>query len=426
MVSPRTSTGFVLADESPRWHRSALMRSGLLIVIAICIVGDTLGAPRAPWLPALALAVAGVGTNLALVVSTTRVNNDQPREHDSLRPRAITSWAGNPLTRRFAQLDRASTDRLSFNVSGVLEGIGAGGLGFLAYWFVDPRWALLALSATVAYFASVNLNIYLTPANYYPRGHDSAAFTRLRSLGGLVAAVVIAAITVPAFTGQYALAALALCSTLLAVQSRIRDTDAMFRTATRLVERARCEGRADINSAIHGHLMRPVGLLYRRLEQNPAIDRSIFDDVRNINGAIREILSLDRYADKDLGWAGLLVGRAEELLTATGMRTELTVGEDTISSTDGRTARIVFDELLTNAVKAGASETRVNLTLDSNCWTMVATDNGEPIADHAWLRPHGGLRRIETLLQEHSGRLEKTDSKTVTVTWRASAQAAAP
>ncbi|MDN5545862.1 MAG: hypothetical protein L0H03_11390, partial [Rhodococcus sp. (in: high G+C Gram-positive bacteria)] len=266
---------------------------------------------------------------------------------------------------------------------------------------------------------SINVNFYLDPSNYYPHGADYRAFSILRSFAGPIALVVALAVVLPAFSGMNAVAAGALCLSVLTVGPRVRETDANLRSAAEQVTAARQAGRADINRAVHAHLMQPVGFLYRTLEQNPDIDRRFFDDVRNINGAIREILALDLSADRDLTWPGVLVGRAEEILDERGMRTHLDVSDDPIGDTDRKVARMVFDEFLMNAVKADAEEARAALLLNEGRWVLSVTDNGTPIDADMWLRPHGGLARLQLLLRHHGGRIELLGPKTVCAAWPA-------
>ncbi|WP_344710920.1 ATP-binding protein [Aeromicrobium flavum] len=419
----RTATAFAMATSSERWFRSALFRLAMTGLSVVAVLLEVRTEEHHPgWIPFVLLSVPVIGTYLALMASRTSVVDVDVFDRDAIRKGAISSWARDPLTRLLVRHDLVSAHRMAPNISGVLEFLGAACLGGLLYWFTDPYMALLSLAGTIAYLVSINLGMYLDPSLYFPGTKDNCAFSILRACAGPVALLVACAVALPAFDDEHRLTALALCLALLGVGPRIHETDASFASATDLVLSARRDGRADINAAVHDHLMQPVGHLFRTLEQRPDLDREFFDDVRNLNGAIREVLALDREPEKGLDWPGVLLGRAEEIMGETGMRTELEVGPGSISDMDRRIARLVMDEFLTNAVKAGASEARGYVGLHDGQWTITVSDDGRPIDPETWLRPHGGLSRLLRMLKQHSGRLDIESPKTVTASWRATSQ----
>ena len=108
------------------------------------------------------------------------------------------------------------------------------------------------------------------------------------------------------------------------------------------------------------------------------------------------------------------------LARAVGAKAAVYVNVDTLSADDRDLARLVLNDLVGNALNAGAGAIRVVVTPDDGHVAISVTDDAPPMADGVWKTPGTSSARLEARLCDLSGSLiskQNGTTKTVTASW---------
>jgi LytS/YehU family sensor histidine kinase len=97
---------------------------------------------------------------------------------------------------------------------------------------------------------------------------------------------------------------------------------------------------------------------------------------------------------------------------------EVTVEQ--LAAADRDLARLVLNDLVGNALNAGAGDVRVLIADDDPHLLISVTDDAPPMAPGVWKTSDTSSARLESRLVEHSGSLtlvQEAEGKTVTARW---------
>jgi glucose-6-phosphate-specific signal transduction histidine kinase len=97
---------------------------------------------------------------------------------------------------------------------------------------------------------------------------------------------------------------------------------------------------------------------------------------------------------------------------------------DQLGPADRELARLVLNDLVGNALNAGAGDVRVSIAPDGPRVVIAVTDDAPPMAPGVWKTPGTSSARLEARLTELSGSLrseQQPGCKTVTACWAAQA-----
>jgi hypothetical protein len=174
--------------------------------------------------------------------------------------------------------------------------------------------------------------------------------------------------------------------------------------------------------AAHNLVGGPFAALRRLTESRKSADPDLWDALIQVDGGLRETLHLDRSATITSDWPGLLLGRLEQISGQFGIKVYFDPPEKPFAPEDREMARFVLEDLTVNAAKYGANLIEITLKRTACRYVANVRDDGPPFAPHSWMRPGGGLERLERKLTARGGGLTlkpEMRSKVVTATWKA-------
>jgi hypothetical protein len=93
---------------------------------------------------------------------------------------------------------------------------------------------------------------------------------------------------------------------------------------------------------------------------------------------------------------------------------------ETLGTTDRDLARLVLNDLVGNALNAGATVVQVRIAADGPLVVVSVTDDAPPMAPGVWKTPDTSSARLEARLSALSGSLASTqeaETKTVSARW---------
>ena len=93
------------------------------------------------------------------------------------------------------------------------------------------------------------------------------------------------------------------------------------------------------------------------------------------------------------------------LARAVGARASVEVTVDQLGADDRDLARLVLNDLVGNALNAGATEVRVTIAPDGPLVAISVSDDAAPMAPGVWKTPGTSSARLEAKLGELSGTL---------------------
>ena len=108
------------------------------------------------------------------------------------------------------------------------------------------------------------------------------------------------------------------------------------------------------------------------------------------------------------------------LARAVGARAQVEVTVDRLGPVDHDLARLVLNDLVGNALNAGAGDILVTIAPDGPRVVISVTDDAPPMAPGVWKTPGTSSARLEARLTELSGWLrsvQQPSGKTVTACW---------
>ena len=108
------------------------------------------------------------------------------------------------------------------------------------------------------------------------------------------------------------------------------------------------------------------------------------------------------------------------LARAVGAKADIDISVDTLSAGDRDLARLVLNDLVGNALNAGAGAIDVAVAPEGAQVAISFTDDALPMASGVWKTPETSSARLEARLRDLSGSLTSVQngaSNTVTARW---------
>jgi signal transduction histidine kinase len=288
----------------------------------------------------------------------------------------------------------------------------------------DPLWArLIMLAAATMFLITTSLLIFNDHTWFNPEEMDPPAWHEIsRRLAGPITALPVCLIALPADWGPNGwLAALAISLLPLAVvSSRISDTDLILKTLPALVQEESQAGRDLVISETHGALSTNLRLIEQRAREIRDVAPCLYELAVSANSRLRETLMLAQLGRDNSTSVQNLEAPVLTLARAVGAKANVDVRVDGLSAVDRDLARLVLNDLVGNALNAGASSIDVAVAPDNGHLAISVTDDAPPMADAVWKTPGTSSARLEARLGDRSGSLTSVQNggtKTVTARW---------
>jgi signal transduction histidine kinase len=288
----------------------------------------------------------------------------------------------------------------------------------------DPQWArLVMLAAGTVFLITTSLLIFNDHTWYNPEETDPPAWHEIfRLLAGPITALPVCLIALPADWGPNGwLAALAISLMPLAVVgSRISDTDLILKTLPALVQEESHAGRELVLSETHGALSTNLRLIEQQARKIRDLAPTLYELAVSANSRLRETLTLAQLGRDSSRGVQNLEAPVFTLARAVGAKANVDITVETLSPTDRDLARLVLNDLVGNALNAGAGAIDVAIEPDDGRVAISVTDDAPAMADGVWKTPGTSSARLEARLGDLSGSLTSAHNgatKTVTARW---------
>ncbi|HEX6760343.1 MAG TPA: hypothetical protein VF086_18350 [Propionibacteriaceae bacterium] len=288
----------------------------------------------------------------------------------------------------------------------------------------DPLWArLIMLAAATVFLITTSLLIFNDHTWFNPDETDPPAWHEIfRRLAGPITALPVCLIALPAdWEPNGWLAALAISLMPLAVVgSRISDTDLIMKALPALVQEESHAGRELVISETHGALSTNLRLIEQRAREIREIAPSLYELAVSANSRLRETLTLGQLGRDSSRNVQNLEAPILTLARAVGAKADIDIRVDTLPADDRDLARLVLNDLVGNALNAGAGAIRVAVAPDGAQVAISVTDDAPPMAHGVWKTPGTSSARLEARLGSLSGSLTSAQNgvtKTVTARW---------
>ncbi len=410
MQSGKRQTGLAEWVTSQRGADYTLRAASMRVACVLSGIVAFTGGHGRPWGWAI-LAVAALGVYLSWSSGYYEVRGREPREL---------------LARRAKRSGLVNKGKATPNLAGLVEGLAALTLPLVGSWSMinsPVGWRLLAVAAAAGFIASVGSAVFLDPAWYTAAAAFPVAVERVRSVVAPLAATLTAAgvVTAP-WPGNQRWLAGGVCLLVGLFQLRVRETDRAFALGAQYADQRQLAGRTEVAGALHTLVGNPLIVLRRLAVEYEGQDPLLWDMVRQVEGGYRESLALEIGLDVTADWPGVLVGRLDAISGQFGILVSFNPPDEPMSLEDRQTARLVLDDLTMNSAKAGSTAVAVSLQRRGERYVATVRDDAPPFPTGSWLRVNGGLRRLQQRLAGRGGELileERSNSKTVTASWRA-------
>jgi signal transduction histidine kinase len=288
----------------------------------------------------------------------------------------------------------------------------------------DPLWArLIMLAAATVFLITTSLLIFNDHTWFNPDEMDPPAWHEIfRRLAGLITTLPVCLIALPADWGPNGwLAALAISLMPLAVVgSRISDTDLIMKALPDLVDEESRAGRELVISQTHGALSTNLRLIEQRARELRNVEPSLYELAVSANSQLRETLTIAEPGRAGLNNVQHLGAPVLTLARAVGAKADIDIRIDTLSASDRDLARLVLNDLVGNALNAGAGAIKVTIAPNETLVAISVTDDAPPMAHGVWKTPGTSSARLEARLGCRSGSLtseQNGTTKTVTARW---------
>jgi signal transduction histidine kinase len=288
----------------------------------------------------------------------------------------------------------------------------------------DPLWArLIMLAAGTVFLITTSLLIFNDHTWFNPDEMDPPAWHEIfRRLAGPITALLVCLIALPAKwepNGWVAALAISLLP-LAVVGSRISDTDLIMRALPGLVQEESHAGRELVISETHGALSTNLRLIEQQAREIRDVAPGLYDLAVSANSRLRETLALAQLGRDSSTSVQNLEAPVLTLARAVGAKAQINIGVDTLSAADRDLARLVLNDLVGNALNAGAGAIDVAVAPEGAHVAISVTDDAPPMASGVWKTPETSSARLEARLSDLCGSLTSVQngaSKTVTARW---------
>ena len=288
----------------------------------------------------------------------------------------------------------------------------------------DPLWArLVMLAAATVFLITTSLLIFNDHTWFNPDETDPPAWHEIfRRLAGPITALPVCLIALPADWGPNGwLAALAISlMPIVVVGARISDTDLIMKALPDLVQEESHAGRELVISETHGALSTNLRLIEQRAREIRDVAPSLYELAVSANSRLRETLLLGQLGRDSSRTMQNLEAPVLTLARAVGAKADIDISVDTLPANDRDLARLVLNDLVGNALNAGAGAIQVAVAPDGTKVAISVTDDAPPMAHGVWKTPGTSSARLEARLGGLSGSLTSAQNgatKTVTASW---------
>ncbi|MCW2812435.1 MAG: hypothetical protein JWP61_2893 [Friedmanniella sp.] len=286
---------------------------------------------------------------------------------------------------------------------------------------VAARVAMLGAGTIFLISASVSIlndHTWYNPAERPPAWHEI-----LRLGCGPIVCGMVAAVSLPATWGpEGRLAVWVICLTPISQFVRISDTDLIVRHLAPLVREESHAGRELVISETHGALSTNLRLLEQQARPLRNVAPSLYELAVSANSRLRETLTLAHIdADSSISLQSL-EAPVLTLARAVGAKAEVTVTMTTLSGADHDLCHLVLNDLVGNALNAGAGAIKVNISGSGPDIRVSVTDDAPPMVRGVWKTPGTSSARLAGRLAGLRGSLtlhQDLHDKTVTARWTA-------
>jgi signal transduction histidine kinase len=173
-------------------------------------------------------------------------------------------------------------------------------------------------------------------------------------------------------------------------------------------------------SETHGALSTNLRLIEQQAREVRDLAPTLYELAVSANSRLRETLTLAQLGSDSSTSLQNLEAPVLTLARAVGAKAAVKVSVDALSGGDRDLARLVLNDLVGNALNAGAGDIRVAVAPDDGRVAISVTDDAPPMADGVWKTPGTSSARLETRLGDLSGSLtskQNGTTKTVTARW---------
>ena len=288
----------------------------------------------------------------------------------------------------------------------------------------DPLWArLIMLAAATVFLITTSLLIFNDHTWFNPDEMSPPAWHEIfRRLAGPITALPVCLIALPAdWEPNGWLAALAISLLPLAVVGpRISDTDLIMKALPDLVQEESHAGRELVISETHGALSTNLRLIEQQAREIRDVAPRLYELAVSANSRLRETLTLGQLGRYSSTSVQNLEAPVLTLARAVGAKAQINIGVETLSAADRDLARLVLNDLVGNALNAGAGAIDVTVAREGAQVAISVTDDAPPMASGVWKTPETSSARLEARLRDLSGSLTSLQNganKTVTARW---------
>jgi signal transduction histidine kinase len=194
----------------------------------------------------------------------------------------------------------------------------------------------------------------------------------------------------------------------------------ILKTLPELVQQESHAGRELVISETHGALSTNLRLIEQQAREIRKVAPTLYELAVSANSRLRETLTLAQFGSESSTSVQNLEAPILTLARAVGAKAKIDITVDTLSSEDHDLARLVLNDLVGNALNAGASAIDVALVPDDGRVAISVTDDAPPMAGGVWKTPGTSSARLEARLGDLSGSLtsiQNVATKTVTARW---------
>jgi signal transduction histidine kinase len=273
------------------------------------------------------------------------------------------------------------------------------------------------------FLITTSLLIFNDHTWFNPDEMDPPAWHEIfRRLAGPITALPVCLIALPADwepNGWVAALAISLLP-LAVVGSRISDTDLIMKTLPDLVREESHAGRELVISETHGALSTNLRLIEQQAREIRDVAPRLYELAVSANSRLRETLTLGQLGRDSSTSVRNLEAPVLTLARAVGAKAQINIGVEMLSAADRDLARLVLNDLVGNALNAGASAIEVAVAPEGAKVAISVTDDAPPMAPGVWKTPETSSARLEARLRDLSGSLTSVQngaSKTVTARW---------
>jgi signal transduction histidine kinase len=193
-----------------------------------------------------------------------------------------------------------------------------------------------------------------------------------------------------------------------------------MKTLPDLVREESHAGRELVISETHGALSTNLRLIEQQAREVRDVAPRLYELAVSANSRLRETLTLGQLGRDSSTSVQNLEAPVLTLARAAGAKAQINIGVEVLSAADRDLARLVLNDLVGNALNAGASAIEVAVAPEGAQVAISVTDDAPPMAPGVWKTLETSSARLEARLRDLSGSLTSVQngaSKTVTARW---------